>query len=124
MPNNSVHTSLGLCCATPTDTMPSPDRPDTPPNTTLPVPASGQRLVDVLYSRSQSERAVITCDVHGSVYSIRTEFWHTDERGAAFWCVPSRHIPATFTDTQERAQELARERLHQLVHNTPKYRKA
>jgi hypothetical protein len=95
-----------------------------PPDTTPPAPAAGQSIVDVLYSPSEAERAVITCDVHGSVYRIHTEYWYTDERGAAFWCVPSRYTPATFTDTAERARELARERLHQLVHNIPKFRKA
>jgi hypothetical protein len=89
------------------------------PNLTPPRVAADQILVDVLYSPSQHERAIITRDANGTTYRIRTEYWRTDDRGPAFWCVP-RYTAATLTNTAELAQQFARDRLHELIHNIPK----
>jgi hypothetical protein len=50
---------------------PPPDLPHQPAIT-------GQNVVEILYSTSKRERAVITCDLSGT-YQIHIQFWDTSD---------------------------------------------
>ena len=84
--------------------------PAPPPDKAYVRQFDGQTVVEVLYSPSDCERAIITRDELG-VYRIRIEFWDTSdwERvGEAFWW---HRFSGSLTDSFETAQQLAREYL-------------
>jgi len=86
---------------------PAPD-----PDTTHQPSIAGQSVVEVIYARSQRERAIITRDAQG-IFRVRTEFWDTSDwevAAAAYWC--QQHL-GTFTDTLAHARQLACEHLHE-----------
>jgi hypothetical protein len=91
-----------------------PTEPPPRPDTRQPRLVA-QTIVDVVYSASGSDRAIIGLGSDG-VYRVRTEHWNVSEwysDGLAFW---SQCHLSTFTDTLEDAKRLAEELLPSAGH--------
>lgn len=89
-----------------------------PPDSSQRPSINGQSVVEILYSSSQRERAIITCDVHGT-YRVLTAFWDTSDwkqSSLAFWTEPAG---STFADTLDIARIRASEILGRLSSNKP-----
>jgi hypothetical protein len=86
-------------------TAPPPD-----PNQPVRIDGRGEKLVEVLSSDSGRHRVGITRDSAG-IYRLRVETWAPDweEMGVATWL--QLGSAGTFTDSLERARELAVEHL-------------
>lgn len=86
-----------------------------PPPDTESVPAfHSETVVELLFSRNTSRRAVITLDREG-LFRIHTDYWclaEFDRTGEGYWEQDDRF--ATITDSVESARKLAREALHEL----------
>src|SRR5215469_17933848 len=73
-----------------------------PPDRSVRPKIAGQEVVEVVYSDSQAERAVITNDSSG-IYRVHVQFWDTSDWNAghgAFWNGGDTSI----TDTVELAR--------------------
>jgi hypothetical protein len=74
---------------------------------------SGQSTVEVLYSDSKQQRAIITQDGSG-IYRIHVQWWDTSDWKAwakAFWAGGGS---SSFTDNIETARKLAQGELNEL----------
>jgi hypothetical protein len=85
--------------------------PPPAPDITNPPLFSGETVVEILYSESKNERAIITGD-NASIYRVYYQTWDDsdwDSGHAAFW---NDRGPNGMTDSVEIARRLAREALH------------
>jgi hypothetical protein len=87
--------------------------PPPPPDLTLQPTISGQSIVELIYSDSKQQRAIITRDGSG-IYRIHLQWWDTSDWKAwaeAFWAGGGS---SSFTDKIETARTLARDALNEL----------
>jgi len=76
-----------------------------PAQEVLPVPISGQSIIETIYSPSGAERNFITRDSAG-LFCVYEEHWNTfvDEPSDSYWC---RNGPFHFTDDLATARRYA-----------------
>jgi hypothetical protein len=91
--------------------------PPPPPDETQQPSASGQTVVETLYSLSRQQRAIIARDATG-IYRIHIQFWDTSDWSAGYGAFWAPGGSGGITDTIETARNLAREHLGTLSSNS------
>jgi hypothetical protein len=84
--------------------------PPPPPDVAHQPSFPGQRIVEMIYSDSKRERAIITVDESGD-YRIRVQWWDTSDWKAGYGAFWYGHDIGSHTDSIERARKLADEAL-------------
>ena len=85
---------------------PAPDLADEPS-------IAGEKIMEMLYSDSKEQRAIITRDASG-IFRIHVQFWDTSDWKSGYGARWSGGGSSSFTDTIEAARTLAREALTEL----------
>ncbi len=81
-----------------------------PPDTAARPSYIGETILEVLFSRDNQHRAIITQDSQGFFRVHRDRWWIGDlDLGKAFWIQDDHH--ATITDSADNARVLAQEAL-------------